>query len=212
MLNIIWLGLIILSVIFGIIDGKIPQVVATITESAKTAFELALGMAGIIIFWLGLIKIAEDAGLIHIIARLIQPIMRRLFPDVPVDHPAMGSMVMNLSSNMLGLTNAATPFGLRAMEELARLNKTPGVASNAMCTFLAINTSSVQLIPTTAIAYLAAAGATNPTSIVATSLLATTCSTAVAIIAVKFFEKLPRFRVTEDTSHDNSKLESTNIE
>ena len=212
MLNIIWLGLIILSVIFGVIDGKIPQVVAAITDSAKTAFELALGMAGIIIFWLGLIKIAEDAGLIQIIARLIRPIMRRLFPDVPVDHPAMGAMVMNLSSNMLGLTNAATPFGLRAMEELARLNKAPGVASNAMCTFLAINTSSVQLIPTSAIAYLAAAGATHPTNIVATSLLATICSTVVAIIAVKSLEKLPRYRLTEDKSHDNSKLESTPIE
>lgn len=212
MLNIIWLGLIALSVIFGVIDGKIPQVVMAITDSAKTAFELLLGMAGIVVFWLGLIKIAEDAGLIQLFARLLRPLMQRLFPDVPVEHPAMGAMVMNIASNMFGLTNAATPLGLRAMDELASLNKTPGVASNAMCTFLAINTSSVQLIPTTAIAYLAAAGATDPSNIVLTSILATTCSTVAAIVAVKIFEKLPRYRLNEEPQNDPTKFQPNSVE
>jgi spore maturation protein SpmB len=122
--------------------------------------------------------------------------MRRLFPDVPSEHPAMGSMVMNMSANMLGLGNAATPLGLRAMRDLESLNPRPGVATNAMCTFLAINTSSVQLIPATAIAILAASGSTRPTAIVGTALLATLCAASVAIISVKLLEKLPIFRIS----------------
>ena len=198
MLNIIWLGMIILSVIFGAINGRIPEVVAAVTDSAKIAFQLALGLAGIMAFWLGLMKIAEDAGLIRLLARGLRPVLKRLFPDVPEDHPAMGAMVLNLSANMLGLANAATPFGLRAMNHLEDLNEQPGTATNAMCTFLALNTSSVQLIPTTAIAYLAAAGAANPTDVIATSLLATMCSTIAAIIAVKSFEKLPGYRLNQE--------------
>jgi spore maturation protein SpmB len=116
-----------------------------------------------------------------------------LFPDVPARHPAMGSMIMNMAANMLGLANAATPLGLRAMQHLETLNSRPGVATNAMCTFLAINTSSIQLIPATTIAILSAAGATNPTSIIGTALMATICSTAAGIIAVKTLEKLPYF-------------------
>jgi spore maturation protein A len=204
MLNAIWLGLILLSVIFGVIDGRIPEVVSAITSYAKIAFDLVLGMGGIIIFWLGLIKIAEDAGFIQLLARGLRPVLSRLFPDIPSDHPAMGAILLNIASNMLGLTNAATPFGLRAMQELERLNKHPGIASNAMCTFIGINTSSVQLIPTTAIAYLAAAGSSNPTGIVVSALIATMCSTAAAIIALKFFEKLPYFAVKEDKASDLS--------
>lgn len=206
MLNIIWLFLIISSVIIGAINGKLPAVVTAVTDDAKMAFELALGLAGILAFWLGLLKIAEASGLIQIIAKILHPVMKRLFPDIPSDHPAMGAMILNISSNMLGLTNAATPFGLRAMSELEKLNPNPGTATNAMCTFLAINTSSVQLIPTTAIAYLAAAGATHPTDIIITSILATSCATGSAIIAVKLFEKLPFFRiklVKQNTSAKN---------
>src|SRR6185312_10840925 len=135
MLNFIWLGLVIASVICGIITGRIPQVVASVTDSAKAAFELALGLTGIMTFWLGLMRIAQDGGLVAALARVLRPLMRRLFPDVPADHPAMGSMILNIASNMLGLTNAATPFGLRAMQELEKLNQHPGTATNAMCTF-----------------------------------------------------------------------------
>lgn len=200
MLNILWLLLIILSVIFGAMNGRIPEVVAAVTDSAKLAVEVALGLAGIMVLWLGIMQVAEDAGLIRLFAKLLRPIMVRLFPDVPAEHPAMGSMLLNIAANMLGVGNAATPLGLRAMHDLEQLNKVPGTATNAMCTFLAINTSGVQLIPATAIAYLAAAGATNPTDIVLTTLIATTCSTITAIIAVKSFQRFPIFAISNKES------------
>jgi spore maturation protein A len=194
MLNIIWLLLMCLAIIFGIINGQLDAVVSAVTDSAKMAFELALGLTGIMVFWLGIMKIAEDCGLMKVIARFLKPLMTWLFPEVPADHPAMGAMIMNMSANMLGLLNAATPLGLKAMKELELLNKTPGTATNAMCTFLAVNTSSIQLIPVSTMAYLAAAGATHPTDIILSALLATCCSTIVAIIAVKSLAKLSCFR------------------
>ena len=194
MLNIIWLSMMCLSVIVSLIQGHLNEVVQAVTSSAKVGFELALGLSGIMALWLGIMNIASDSGLINHLARALQPIMKRLFPDIPVDHPAMGAMILNLSANMLGLNNAATPFGLAAMKELQRLNTHVHEASNAMCTFLAINTSSVQLIPATAIAFLAANGSTNPTCIIASSLIATSISTIVAIVAVKQLEKLPRYK------------------
>lgn len=197
MLNIIWLGMMCLAVIVGLFQGHLNDVVLAVTNSAKVGFELALGLSGIMALWLGIMNIASESGLMNHFARALRPIMRRLFPDVPVDHPAMGAMILNISANMLGLANAATPFGLVAMKELQRLNPHVKEASNAMCTFLAINTSSVQLIPATAIAFLAANGSSDPTSIIASSLLATSISTIVAIIAVKQLEKLPRYRVLE---------------
>jgi spore maturation protein A len=189
MLNILWIGMMVLAVIFGVINGRIPEVVQSVTSSAKFAFEMALGLAGIMTLWLGVLRIADAAGIVHAISKLIRPVMRRLFPDVPVEHPAMGAMTMNIAANMLGLSNGATPFGLKAMQELEKLNVTPGVATNAMCTFLAINTSSVQLIPTTAIAFLVSAGAAHPTDIIVTSLIATTCSTIAGVASVKWLEK-----------------------
>lgn len=197
MLNAIWLGMICLAVVTGLFQGHLNEVAQAITSAAKIGFELALGLAGIMALWLGIMNIASESGLINHLARALQPIMRRLFPDIPVEHPAMGAMVLNISANMLGLANAATPFGLAAMKELQRLNPHVHTASNAMCMFLAINTSSVQLIPATAIAFLAANGSSDPTSIIASSLIATSISTLVAIIAVKQFEKLPRYRLPE---------------
>lgn len=194
MLNFIWLLLVVSSVIIGAINGKLPAVTAAVTDSAKTAFELALGLTGILTFWLGIMKLGEASGLINGLAKLLRPLMVKLFPEVPAEHPAMGAMVLNIAANMLGLNNAATPFGLRAMEELEKLNIHPGTATNAMCTFLAINTSSVQLLPTTAIAFLAAAGAAHPTDIIISSLIATTVSTIVALLAVKIFEKFAIFK------------------
>lgn len=196
MLNIVWLAMVFCSIIVGILNGTLSEVVNAVPQYAKIAFNLALGLTGIMAFWLGLMKVAESAGIIQWISRVLKPLMTRLFPDVPSDHPAMGAMLLNIAANMLGLANAATPFGLKAMEELETLNKHQGTATNAMCTFLAINTSSVQLIPTTAIAYLAASGAKNPTIVIATALAATCCSTAAAIIAVKFFERLSWFKIT----------------
>jgi spore maturation protein A len=200
MLNAIWLGMMCLSVIVGLFQGHLNEVVLSVSQSAKLAFELALGLTGIMALWLGMMNIAQESGLMHHFARALKPIMTWLFPEVPADHPAMGAMILNISANLLGINNAATPFGLAAMKELQTLNTHLHEASNAMCTFLAINTSSVQLIPATAIAFLAANGSHDPTSIIASSLIATSISTIVAVIAVKQFEKLPRFRRTQETA------------
>ena len=165
-----------------------------IIKYAKVAVELAIGLIGIMALWLGLMKIAEQAGMVAVLSRVLKPVTTRLFPDVPHDHPAMGAMLMNISANMLGLANAATPLGLKAMEELNKLNKKVGTATDAMCTFLVINTSSVQLIPATVIAIRAASGSTSPTEIIGPVIFATTINTIVGIGAVKLFARMPIFR------------------
>ena len=158
-------------------------------DSATSSVTLAIGLIGVMALFLGLMKVAEAGGLLVIIAKTIRPLMVRLFPDVPADHPAMGAMVLNLSANALGLGNAATPFGIRAMQELDTLNPHKGTASNAMVLFLAINTSSVTLLPTGVIALRAAAGSADPAAIVPTTLFATICSTTLAIIAAKIYQR-----------------------
>lgn len=195
MLNYIWLGLVLGGVLLGGLQGRWRAVSEAAFESAGTAVTLAIGLIGIMSVWLGVMRLAERAGLVQALARWLRPVLQRLFPDVPPQHPAMGSIVMNLSANVLGLTNAATPLGLRAMRDLEQLNPHPGTATNAMCTFLAINTASVQLVPVTAIGILVAAGASNPSAIVGTTLLATIMTCCAALVAVKGFERLRRFRL-----------------
>lgn len=203
MLNYIWLALVLGAVLLGGATGHLKEVTDAAFESCKTAvMTIALPLAGVMALWLGVMRLAEKSGLMHAIARLLRPLMTRLFPDVPPEHPAMGSMIMNMAANMLGLANAATPLGLRAMQDLEQLNPRPGTASNAMCTFLAINTSSIQLIPTSAVAILAAAGSTRPTAIIGTALVATICSTLVGIFSVKTLEKLPLYRLPAVTEED----------
>jgi spore maturation protein A len=193
-LNYIWLALVLLGVLIGGWTDHLKEVTNGALEGAKTAVTIALGLIGIMALWLGVMRLAERAGLVQRIARILRPLMQRLFPDVPADHPAMGSMLMNMAANMLGLGNAATPLGLRAMRDLERLNPRPGIASDAMCTFLAINTSSVQLVPATAIAILAAAGSARPTAIVGTALLATLAAATVAVVAAKSLQRLHIFQ------------------
>ncbi|MGZ5021646.1 MAG: nucleoside recognition domain-containing protein [Chthoniobacterales bacterium] len=213
MLNYIWLTFLLVAVIVGGFSGNLPAVTKGAFEAAEMAvMKIALPLVGIMAIWLGIMRLAERAGLVQIIARALSPIMRRLFPDVPRDHPAMGSMLMNIAANMLGLGNAATPLGLRAMADLERLNPRPGVATNAMCTFLAINTASVQLVPTTAIGLLAIAGSKNPTAVVPTAFLASACALTCGVLSARLLEKLPMFRlraVTETTSADRERDETT---
>ncbi|MBF0248474.1 MAG: spore maturation protein [Alphaproteobacteria bacterium] len=158
-------------------------------DTAGSSVTLALGLVGVMTLFLGLMKVGERAGLLTVIARLLRPLMTRLFPGVPADHPAMGAMIMNIAANVLGLGNAATPFGIRAMEHLDRLNPAKGTASDAMILFLAINTSSVTLLPTGVIAIRAAAGSMDPAGIVPTTLFATLCSTTAAILMAKFLAR-----------------------
>jgi spore maturation protein SpmA len=161
-------------------------------ESATGSVELALGLVGVMTLFLGLMKVAEAGGMLTLLARLIRPLMVRLFPDVPPDHPAMGSMILNMSANAMGLGNAATPFGIRAMQELDKLNSRHGTATDSMVLFLAINTSNVTLLPTGVMAIRAAAGSVDPAGILPTTLFATICSTITAIFAAKFFSRLTR--------------------
>ncbi len=167
-------------------------------ESAAGSVELALGLVGVMTLFLGLVKVAEAGGMLTILARLIRPLMIRLFPDVPADHPAMGAMILNMSANALGLGNAATPFGIRAMQELDTLNRHRGTATDAMALFLAINTSSVTLLPTGVIALRAAAGSADPAGILPTTLFATIGSTAAGILAANFYRRF--FRLDDESA------------
>jgi spore maturation protein SpmA/spore maturation protein SpmB len=190
MLNYIWLGLIAVAVLLGGYGGNIGLVgQAGIDGAIKAVYPIGTTLLAVMTLWLGLMRLAERAGLVNRLGLALRPILRWLFPDVPPDHPAMGAIVLNVSANILGLNNAATPLGLRAMSELDSLNKRPGVATNAMCMLLAINTSSITLIPVTAIAFLAAAKGKTPTVIIGTSLAATAITQVCAICACKLMER-----------------------
>ncbi len=171
--------------------SKMKEVTNSALDYAGIAVDIALGLIGIMTLWLGVMKVAEEAGLIKIIANAMKPITKFLFPSVPQDHPAMGAMIMNMAANMLGLGNAATPFGLKAMEELDKLNPEKGVATNAMCTFLAVNTAGLTLIPATAIAVRAASGSSDPAIIIGTSVFGASCATIAGITSAKILEKFP---------------------
>ena len=158
MLNVIWLGMIVIGVIVAMFTGNLQAVTDAAISSAETAVELSIGLIGVMSLWLGIMAIAEKAGLIKSLGKGLNPIMKKLFPEIPAEHPAMGAMIMNIAANILGLGNAATPFGIKAMQELETLNDHEGVATDAMVMFLAINTSSVTLIPATVIAMRSAAG------------------------------------------------------
>lgn len=194
MLNYLWLGLILCGVVLGVLTGRTEALTTATFDACKSSLmSIALPLGAVMALWLGIMRLAEKSGAVERLSGLLRPLLVRLFPDVPVDHPAMGAMVMNIAANMLGLGNAATPLGLRAMQGLESLNPRPGTATNAMCTFLAINTSSVQLIPATAVGILASAGAMHPTAIIGTALVATTCSFLTGIISVKLLQRLPMF-------------------
>lgn len=207
MLNIIWVVLLVSGIIIGAFTGNIQAVTDAIMSYADTGVELALGLIGMMSLWLGIMKIAEKSGLILLIGKALRPVMKFLFPEVPEDHPAMGSMVMNISANILGLGNAATPLGIKAMKELQELNDDKETASNSMCMFLAINTSSVTLIASSVIAYRLSAGSKNPTEIIGPTIIATLASTIAAVIAAKTFEKLAKKKKSINSVKDNNRKE-----
>ena len=195
MLNGIFLALVLTATIYGALAGTMGQVSKASIDNAKVAVELSFSLVGQMALWLGLAQVLQDAGLMKVIARAMRPVLRFVFPDVPEDHPALGAILLNVVANMIGLTNAATPFGIKAMVELNKLNKRPGIATNAMCLFLTINTSGVAVLPTGAIAVRAAQGAENPTGIFFPSILATMCSTIVGFVVCSMLQRLPIFAV-----------------
>ena len=181
---------------------KLKAVTQAAIDYAATAVNISLGLIGVMALWLGIMKVAEQAGLLNALMRLLTPLTRRLFPDVPPDHPAVGAMIMNIAANMLGLSNAATPMGLKAMEELNKLNPKVGTATNAMCTFLAINTGGLILIPATAIAVRAASGSANPGIIIGTSVVGATCATVAGVLAARILQRLPRYKKAMEVNHE----------
>jgi len=179
-----------LSVVVAAVQGRLPELTAAALDAAGKASTFALGLVGILALWMGLMRIAEEAGVVRGIARLAAPLLRRLFSGVPSDHPAMGAIVMNVSANLLGLGNAATPFGIRAMQELETLNPHPGTASDAQVMLTALNTASVQLVPATALALRVTAGSRAPAEIIGPTLLASLCGVVVAVTAARLLGRL----------------------
>ena len=192
-MNWIFAGLIIVSVLTGAFTGRMGDVTKAGIDSAKAAVELSIGLIGQMALWLGFFGVLRQAGLISGIARVLTPVLRRLFPEIPPDHPALGAMIMNIAANVLGLGNAATPFGLKAMQELDSLNARRGVATNSMALFLAINTSGVAVLPLGAVAVRATLGSKDPAGIILPTLIATAASTLVAVLVAKSLEKRAMF-------------------
>ena len=188
MLNYIWFGLMAAALVVAAINGTAEAVTRGAVESATSAVQIAIGLVGIMTLWLGMMRVAEAAGLVTLVGRALRPVLRWLFPEVPSDHPAAGAIVLALAANMLGLNNAATPLGIKAMEELQELNPDKDTATNAMVTLMAITTAGVQFIPASMIGVLAAAGSTSPTAIIAPTIVATFVGTVAAVIAARLLQ------------------------
>ncbi|AFC29846.1 nucleoside recognition domain-containing protein [Paenibacillus mucilaginosus 3016] len=189
MVNFIWLFFIVAGFVVAAFQGRIELVTEAVFDGAKSGVTVCFGLISIMVFWLGVMRIAEDAGLLQAMARLLSPIVRWLFPGIPRNHPALGYIMSNMSANIFGLGNAATPMGIKAMQELQRLNPHKDIASPAMCTLLALNTASITLVPTTLIAIRMSYDSANPAEIVGTTLIATFISTLAAILVDKWYRK-----------------------
>lgn len=197
MLNYIWFGLMAIGLAVAIFTGRAAEVTKASVDSAKTAVEISLGLVGIMTLWLGIMRVAEKAGLVAMLGRALRPFSRVLFPEIPPDHPAIGAMILNVAANMLGLSNAATPLGIKAMEELQTLNPEKETASNAMVTFMALNTAGIQFIPATIIGVLAAAGSKSPTAIIPTTIIATFAGAIAAVTTAKILQRFFPVRPSE---------------
>lgn len=199
-LNYIWIAFFLVAFVFGAIqllmgDATIFQKIVDSTfDTSKTAFEISLGLTGVLALWLGIMKIGERAGVVNVLARVLSPVFTKLFPDIPKNHPAMGSIFMNIASNMLGLDNAATPTGLKAMQQMQELNPKKDTATNPMIMFLVLNTSGLTIIPTTILAFRASYGAATPTDVFIPILLATTVATLAGIIITSAWQRINVFQ------------------
>ena len=209
MLNYIWLFLMVVALIVGAINGRIEDVTKAAFEYANISVRIAIDLIGIMALWLGIMNIAQEAGLVKLLARAIKPVSRRLFPEIPPEHPAMGSMILNIAANWLGLSNAATPLGLKAMDELQKLNEVKDTATNAMATFLALNTASLTLIPATIIGVRLSLGSKSPAEIIGTTIFASGCAMIVAITATKLLQRLPVFNAKTADRKSATDLNST---
>ena len=199
-LNYIWVAFFLLS--FAIALGKLvfcgdvqvfPAIMSSTFDTARTAFEISIGLTGVLSLWMGIMKIGEKGGLVAALARLLSPVLCRIFPDIPKGHPVMGTMFMNFSANLLGLDNAATPMGLKAMQELQSINKDKEIASNPMIMFLVLNTSGLTLIPVSVLLYRVQLGAANPTDVFIPILIATTVSTIVGLVVTSLVQRINLF-------------------
>jgi spore maturation protein SpmA len=197
LLNAIFFFVVLISILLAAATGRMEQLNQAVFDQAKAAVTLAINLVGVMAFFLGLMKVAEDGGLLRVIARVLGPVMRVLFPNVPEKHPAMSAMILNIASNMMGLANAATPFGIKAMEELNKLNSRKGTATNAMVLFLAINTAGLAILPSGVAALRASLGSQDPWGIWFSTLFSSGCATVVGITAVVLLQRLPGFRATE---------------
>jgi spore maturation protein A len=194
MMNWIFLGLVVFGVVTAAFTGRMDALTKSAFDAAKSAVELAIGLIGIMALWLGMMRVAEEAGLVKAMSRLVKPVMTRLFPDVPPEHPAIGSMISNIAANLLGLGNSATALGLKAMQDLQDLNTEKETATNAMIIFMAINATAITVIPATVIGLRASAGSSNPTSIIGTTLISCITASIVAVTSAKILEKLGPYR------------------
>ena len=192
MLNYIWFALMAIALVVAMFNGTADAVTKGAIDSAKTAVEISIGLVGVMTLWLGIMRVAEASGLVTLLGRALRPVMRLVFPEVPSDHPAAGAIVMSIAANMLGLNNAATPLGIKAMEELQELNPNKETATNSMVTFMAMMTAGVQLVPAQMIGVLVAAGSKNPTVIIGTTLVATAIGTLAALIASRLLQRFYR--------------------
>lgn len=188
MINVLWFSFVVAGLLVAAFTGKIDSITGIIFSYSEKAVSISIGLISIMTFWLGVMRIIEKSELINYIKKILRPVACFLFPDIPRDHAAMNAILMNMSASLLGLGNAATPFGLKAMQELKNIEKSSVKATDEMCTFLALNTSSLTIVPTTVIGLRAAAGSLNPTEIVGTTIIATACSTLAAL----FFDRLLR--------------------
>ena len=195
-LNYIWIGLFAIGVIVGVVKlflgdfNAMPEMMDSIFSMSNLAFDMTIGLTGTLTFWMGVMKVGEDSGLINKLAKKLSPVLVKLFPEIPKDHPALSSLFMNISANMLGLDNAATPIGLKAMQEMQSINKQKDTASNSMIMFLTLNTSGLTIIPVSIMAYRSKFGAADPTDIFIPLLLTTMCSTLVGLLVVYAIQKI----------------------